>query len=117
MQERNIETLKYMVNEKDEAMLSFYLDNATSIILNYLYPYKDWTAIKDEDEEILFPSRYEGLRLRIAAYLINKQGAEGETQHNENNVFRYYGSADIPDDMKHEIMPKAGVVFHETVKA
>ena len=54
--------------------------------------------------------RYEGLLLRIAAYMINKQGAEGETQHNENQVYRYYGSADVPDDMMSEIISTVGVI-------
>lgn len=111
MQERNIQTLKYMVDETDEALLSFYLDNAKTVILNLLYPYKDWTAITDEEtNEIILPNRYEGLMIRMAAYMVNKRGAEGQTQHNENNVFRYYGSADIPYDMINEIVPKAGAV-------
>ena len=97
-----IESLSYMVDETDETMLSFYLDNAESVILNKLYPF--------ENSDVSLPARYYGLQLRLAAYMVNKQGAEGETQHNENQVYRYYGSADIPSAYLNEIVPMAGVI-------
>lgn len=101
-----LESLSYMVDETDETMLSFYLDNAKSVILNKLYPFDN----EFQKSEGILPMRYEGLLLRIAAYMVNKQGAEGETQHNENQVYRYYGSADVPDDMMSEIISTVGVI-------
>jgi len=97
--------LGYMVDETDETMLSFYLDNAKSVILNKLYPY-------DHDDNFApeLPERYYGLQVRLAAYMINKRGAEGETQHNENQIYRYYGSADIPNEYLNEIVPFVGTL-------
>lgn len=109
MDEKTIAILTEMTDEDDENVLSYYWDNAASIILNHLYPYIDWD---DEESEISLtvPKRYNGLQIRMCAYMLNKRGAEGELQHNENNVFRYYGSADIPKDLLNEITPFGGIL-------
>lgn len=55
-------------------------------------------------------SRWNIKQIEIAAYLYNKQGAEGETQHNENGVSRTYESASVPASMLSDISPIARVV-------
>ncbi|MDD3230631.1 MAG: hypothetical protein PHE09_15635 [Oscillospiraceae bacterium] len=51
--------------------------------------------------------QYNELQIQIAIFLYNKQGAEGETAHNENGVNRTYENADIPDSLLEEIIPMA----------
>ena len=95
--------LQAMTDETDETILQAHLDNAESIILNKLYPF-------DDGEEHTLPSKYQGLQTRISAYMLNKRGAEGESSHQENGVYRLYGSSDIPKDMLNEITPYGGVI-------
>jgi hypothetical protein len=94
--------LESMTDETDDDILSVALDNAESVILNRLYPF-------GADGTIL-PTRYGYLQVRIAAYFLNKRGAEGEVQHNENNVYRYYESGDVPNSLLDEIVPFAGAI-------
>ncbi len=94
--------LESMTDETDDDILSVALENAESVILNRLYPF-------GADGTIL-PTRYDYLQVRIAAYFLNKRGAEGEVQHNENNVYRYYESGDVPNSLLDEIVPFAGAI-------
>ena len=74
--------------DDDEVMLSF-LALAKRKMLNRLYPFaRTFTGLD-------MPERYESLQLEIATVLMNKRGAEGEVQHNENGVSRTYGNADV----------------------
>ena len=84
----------------DDVLLS-YLAIAGRKILNRAYPYDDSVS------EI--PRRYGYLQCEIAAYLLNKRGAEGQTAHSENGVSRSYGSADVPESMLSEVTPHVGV--------
>ena len=85
----------------DDVLIS-YLAIAGRKILNRAYPYDD------EVEEV--PRRYGYLQCDIAAYLLNKRGAEGQTSHSENGVSRSYESADVPESMLSEIVPHVGVM-------
>ena len=94
--------LKAMVGESDtEEVLLAYLNIAGSKILNRAYPFGT-----DETE---VPTRYDFLQCEIAAYLLNKRGAEGQTSHNENGISRTYESADVPESMLDAITPMVGV--------
>lgn len=86
-----------------EDTLTTYLIAAEYAILNRMYPfgYKDDATV---------PKRYEMLQLDIAAYLINKQGMEGETSHVENGITRSFSNAGIPEDYLKQITP-TGVVW------
>lgn len=88
-------------DDDTDTLLSF-LSLAASKILNRLYPYADTS-------EMTVPGRYEWLQLDIAAYLLNKRGAEGETQHIENGVNRNYGEADVPSSMLYQITPMCAI--------
>ena len=99
-----LELLTAMTDEDEDSILQAYLDNAESIILNKLYPYIEYDEDGKEKVHTL-PNRYKNLQVRIAAYLLNKRGAEGETSHVENGVSRHYGASDIPADMLREIVP------------
>lgn len=88
----------------DESKANIYLGMAESIIINRLY------SNMDEEKTYEMPSRYENLKLRMAVYLFNKEGAEGETSHSEGGVSRSYSDGDIPKSMLDEIVPMAVIL-------
>ena len=89
------------VGEWADDVLISYLAIAGDKIIHRAYPYDDTVT------EV--PRRYCYLQCEIAAYLLNKRGAEGETAHSENGVSRTYESADVPESMLSDIVPKVGV--------
>lgn len=99
--------LRVMVGQSNEGdwsddVLISYLAIAGRKIINRAYPYDDTVT------EV--PRRYGYLQCDIAAYLLNKRGAEGETAHSENGISRSYGSADVPEAMLSEVVPHVGVL-------
>jgi hypothetical protein len=83
-------------------VLLTYLNVAGHKIINRAYPYGT--------EETEVPARYEFLQCEIAAYLLNKRGAEGQLIHSENGISRSYGSADVPEAMLNAVTPMVGVI-------
>lgn len=96
--------LKSMIGEEPDTVLSTYLSIAGEAIISRLYPYAK------DDEERTVPRKYHTLQVEIAAFMLNKRGAEGQTKHSENGIVRDFGSADIPDDMLSRIVPYVGVI-------
>lgn len=96
--------------DNDKTVLEIYLDLAQDKIMRRLYPY-------GEPEGATLPSSLEVKVLEVAAYLINKRGAEGEVRHNENGVDRQYAAADVPHDMLRDIIPMAVAVGGSTDEA
>ena len=99
--------LRVMVGQPDEGdwsdnVLISYLAIAGGKIINRAFPYDDTVT------EV--PRRYGYLQCDIAAYLLNKRGAEGETSHSENGISRSYASADVPEAMLSEVTPHVGVL-------
>lgn len=91
--------LRAMVGDGDsDDILLTYLTVAGRKIINRAYPFN-----ADEVEDV--PRRYGCLQCEIAAYLLNKRGAEGETSHSENGISRGYASADVPESMMEQIVP------------
>ncbi len=102
-QEGKLQLLRAMVGESDtEEVLLTYLNIAGNKIINRAYPYGT------DDPEV--PSRYGFLQCEIAAYLLNKRGAEGQTAHSENGISRSYESADVPESMLGAVTPNCGVI-------
>lgn len=100
-EESKIARLRVLIDDTTESdsVLSVYLGIAGDAILNQMYPYRDdYTGLS-------VPDRYTSVQLKIAAYLLNKRGAEGQIQHIENGIHRNYGSADIPKDMLKDVVP------------
>lgn len=89
--------------DKEEDVLSDYLDTAAYKILNRCYPFGF-----DDDKDV--PKRYLSLQIDIALFLFNKRGAEGETYHFENGVNRMYENSDVPETMLRGITP-CGVIY------
>ena len=102
-----IEMTRVFAGETDEdslkdEVISTYLTLAGQKIIARAYPY-DHSVTE-------VPARYEILQCEIAAYLLNKRGAEGETSHNELGVNRTYGSADVPIELIGQVVPHIGVI-------
>ena len=97
-----LQTLKTLigVDDSEDDLLLTLLSLAEGKILERLYPY-------DHSKETM-PTRYAGKQIEIAAYLYNKQGAEGQTAHSENGISRTYESADVPESMLRGIAPFVG---------
>jgi hypothetical protein len=104
--DKKVDMLRRMMGEDDtdRGILEVYLELAGQKILNRMYPFKD------DYDGLEVPDRYVAIQLKIANYMINKIGAEGQIQHIENGIHRNYGSADIPDGMLAEIVPYCKVI-------
>lgn len=102
-QEEKLAALKAMVGSSDsDEVLSAYLKLAGGKIIAKAFPYQtDVTEV---------PAQYSYLQVEIAAYMLNKRGAEGQTAHSENGVSRSYESADVPASMLKAITPCCGVI-------
>jgi len=94
--------LETMTGETDTDVLTTYLTLAEGVVLERAYPFGDGT------EEM--PAKYDRTQVEIAAYMIQKRGAEGETAHSENGVVRQYSSADVPPALLRRIVPKGEVL-------
>ena len=100
--EEKLAMLGDMTGETSESILSAYLNIAASKILRRAFPFgTDATVV---------PACYEINQIEIAAYLINKRGAEGETAHSENGVSRSYEGGDVPPSLMREIVPFAATM-------
>ena len=100
-----LQKLKLWLDIKDsdtsqDGKLQLFLDTAESKI-------KEARGnLPDEPME----SRWNLKQIEIAVYLYNKQGAEGESEHDENGASHYYESASVPPSMLSDISPIVRVV-------
>lgn len=106
---KKMKMLTSMTDEKDEEVLSTYLLLAKGVVLTKAFPYGNAPA--------KVPTQYDLVHVEIAAYLLNKRGAEGETVHLENGVSRHYEDGDIPPTLLRRITPMAGVITSATDEA
>ena len=90
------------IGSKDsDEVVSAFITDAEDVIMNRAYPY-------GYDAETPFPAKYDVLSCKIAIYLLNKRGGDGETRHSENGIDRTYGGADVPSDMLQTVVPFCG---------
>ena len=87
-----------------DATLTAFLTLAEDVILSRMYPF----GVPDTVTES--PAKYDVKQCKIAVYLYNRQGSEGETYHSENGINRSYSSADVPADMLKGIVPLGKVL-------
>ena len=101
--EEKLNMLRVMVGGSDtDDVLSTYLKLAGKKIITRAYPYD--SSITE------VPEKYDTLQCEIAAYMLNKRGAEGQTSHSENGISRSYENADIPESMLRGITPNVGII-------
>ena len=86
----------------DNEALSDYLLIAGQEIMERCYPF----GYKCDME---VPDRYSVLQCKIAVYLINKEGAEGQLSHSENGVSRYYEAGGVPESLLRQITPMGAI--------
>lgn len=96
-----LKMLEHLTGETEQDVLSTYLFLAKGVVLSRAYPYGG-------SEEV--PTQYDSTQVEIAAYMLNKRGAEGEITHTENGVSRQYEDGDIPPSLLRRIVPMAGVL-------
>ena len=118
--------LKLRTGETDEALLADIIESAKEAILSRRYPLGEYptrivttevtetvngvqTTREVETEETYVEDRYLDLQYRISLDLYNKQGAEGQTAHNENGINRTFESSWISKQLLDEVMPYIGV--------
>lgn len=94
--------LKLLSGEEDVTTLAAYLDMAGDAIIRKAFPYRD--------DVITVPVKYQQTQLKVAVFLLDKRGAEGEKAHNENGISRTYGGADIPEEMLRDVIPYVGTL-------
>jgi len=99
--EEMIPMVQKMTTETDTDVISDYLTIAGQKIINKAYPFT--TAVTE------VPDKYQLLQCEIAAYLVNKRGAEGEMIHVENGIHRHYQNSDVPDDLFKTVTPFCGI--------
>lgn len=101
--DEKLAALKAMVGSSDsDEVLSAYLKLAGGKIIAKAFPYQnDVTEV---------PAQYSYLQVEIAAYMLNKRGAEGQLQHTENGIQRQYENADVPASMLKPVTPHVGVI-------
>lgn len=92
-------------NTRTEEDMMTYLDIAGEKIIRKAFPFRD------DVEEV--PTKYQHLQAEIAAYLINKHGADNETVHIENGIHRHYDSADVPEDLMGKVIPFGATFFED----
>lgn len=86
-------------------LLQLFLNQAEKKVLKTRHPYgateiQKTKALDDYSDNVE----------NIYVYLYNKQGAEGQTSHNENGINRTYESAGIPSSFVEDIVPLVGVI-------
>ena len=102
-EEEKLDMLRNMVGDNDtDDVLTTYLTLAGKKIIAKAYPYSP-----DETE---VPAQYEYLQVEVAAFMLNKRGAEGQVTHSENGIQRQYENADVPSSMLKTITPFCGVI-------
>ena len=94
--------LENMTGESDSDILVTYLTMAEEIVINRRFPYGDGTET--------MPEKYGSTQVEIAAFLLNKRGAEGESSHTENGITRKYDDGDIPPGLLRRITPVGEVL-------
>lgn len=98
----HLKILLTITDNREDGLLSTLLSIAGQKILDRVRPYRIALTV--------VPERYHIKQIEIAVFLYNKQGAEGQTAHNENGINRSYESADVPESLMRGITPYAEVV-------
>ena len=96
--------LRKMLDDSDttsDEIANAYLAAAEKAVINLVYPFGDVS-------EKTMPERYEYEQIEIAAYMLNKRGAEGETAHTEGGTSRTFETGDIPISLRARITAYAG---------
>lgn len=95
--------LRKMLDDSDttsDDTANTYLAAAEKAVINLAYPFGNGNEV--------MPEKYEYEQIEIAAYMLNKRGAEGETAHTEGGTSRTFETGDIPISLRARITAYAG---------
>lgn len=92
-------------NTREDALIQTYLAMATQEILNFKY---SLIGIPDGQTEVDSEDEITQIHAVIAGY--NIRGAENQTSHNENQIYRTFDANDMVDYIRNKIIPYAKVV-------
>lgn len=101
--DKKLELLRQMLDKNDttpDDVANAYLVAAESAVLNIVFPFGNGSEV--------MPEKYEYEQIEIAAYMLNKRGAEGETAHNEGGVNRTFEAADVPTSLRIRLTSNVG---------
>lgn len=88
----------------DDALVGAYLRVARDAILAARNP------LADDPSSCAWEARYDTLLCEVAADLLCRRGAEGETAHKENGVDRTWASAGISRHLLQRVVPRGRVM-------
>lgn len=88
----------------DDALVGAYLRVARDAILAARNP------LADDPSSCAWEARYDTLLCEVAADLLCRRGAEGETAHRENGVDRTWASAGISRHLLQRVVPRGRVM-------
>lgn len=100
-----IKTMVGITGTAEDALITVYLTLSTQEIINWKYSLigipEGMVAVEPEDEVTQ-------IQAVIAGY--NMRGAENQTSHNENQIYRTFDANDMVDYIRQKIIPYARVV-------
>jgi hypothetical protein len=88
---------------KDD-LLNVLLDDAGEEIINRVFPYNR-NGITYQ-----VPEKYYNKQIKIALWMFNKIGAEGQKSHYENGIKREWESSNLPNGLISDIVPFVGAI-------
>lgn len=101
-EDEKLKQLKVLSGETDEDVLRTFLALAAAKIIQRAYPF--------DPKQTAVPDRYAPNQVEIANFMLSKRGAEGETYHAENGIYRTYSGGDVPPELLRAIIPMVGVI-------
>ena len=86
-----------------EDLLHYLLEQSEAIVLNRRYPF-------GVPEGASLSPLHEQIQIRVALEMFSKMGAEGQTSHQENGVYRSWEAADVSPSLLRQVIPVCGSV-------
>lgn len=101
-EDEKLKQLKVLSGETDEDVLRTFLALAAAKVIQRAFPF--------DPKQTAVPDRYAQNQVEIANFMLSKRGAEGETYHAENGIYRTYSGGDVPPELLRAIIPMVGVM-------
>ena len=101
-EDEKLKQLKVLSGETDEDVLRTFLALAAAKVIQRAFPF--------DPKQTAVPDRYAPNQVEIANFMLSKRGAEGETYHAENGIYRTYSGGDVPPELLRAISPMVGVM-------
>lgn len=100
-----IKAMMSITDSSQDALLTTYLDMSTQAILQWKY---SLIGVPDGQTDVDPEDEITQIHAVVAGY--NIRGAENQTSHNENQIYRTFDANDMVDYIRNKIIPYAKVV-------